>query len=1117
MSNTDQTDLFGGQPAAIPEQFRLTRFAVLNWGTFSDLVEIDVSPKGFLFVGPSGAGKSTLLDANSTLMTPPRWRGFNQAANEGHGKDQDRDVMTYVRGAWGQQTGKNGEAVQQFLREGTTWSALAQTYTCTTGKQVSIAQVYWVRGRTTDRKEIKRTFLVADRAFDLRELQPFADADFDLKVLRAVPGVTVHDEFSGYMDRFRRMVGIEQESAFRLLHKTQSAKNLGDLNDFLRDFALDPPETFELANKLVGHFQALREAHASVVDTRRQIEVLVPAREAFERLGLERATLAQLAQTKLDLDAFREQQKSVLIQDMITQARRDITEKSEQAAELRQQEEDARTSLNILLGKRNGAGSAQIQQCEAALSAARSKLNTVESNQAILDAVAEAVVTATPYTEDGFLDLRDAARKYIEDTQRREAEIRSERDKLTLERHTTNVELRAVQAEIAALARRRSNMPAKLLEVRTRLCEALGLAESALPFAGELVDVRKDQHEWKPAAERVMHNFATHLVVSEDDFRAVSRYINDNHMGAAVLYFRAKPIEMQARALPPASLCRKLEFTDHELASWVAAKARTQFDMECVDSLEQLDFVRRGVTKEGQVKTDDVSYRKDDRRNINDRSTWILGGDNQAKLDSCLERAQDLTDKLAGLNQKIEAMDAQSSANTALRQCEKLREMSWDDFDLERAQRMFDVAEGQLETAKEAMPDIDELDAKIAEQESKHRHAQKAASALEAQCEAMLRDIGVFESRLQLLSPALLAIELSEETQAAILARYTAPLTLENIDRATSDVKDVVAKEERTAQARASAQQNAMLNQFRDYVRDWPLKAANLDATEASAPEFMEILANLEKDGLPSHEERFLQMLREQGTQELMRLSALLHAEHKAIKNRLSDVNDSLRTAAFNPGTHLVIEAKDKQLPDVMAFRQALREAATDYMADSSAQEAERRFNLINELVTKLESQEIAAKRWRELCLDVRAQVDFVIREVDAEGREVEVYRSGAGKSGGQRQKLTATILAAALRYQLGGKETGLPKFSTVFMDEAFDKADAEFTDLAMNIFKTFGFQLVVATPLKSVMTLEPYIGGACFVHIQERKHSRIVPVRYLDGDNKLDFKAAGVPDVDAE
>jgi len=48
-----------------------------------------------------------------------------------------------------------------------------------------------------------------------------------------------------------------------------------------------------------------------------------------------------------------------------------------------------------------------------------------------------------------------------------------------------------------------------------------------------------------------------------------------------------------------------------------------------------------------------------------------------------------------------------------------------------------------------------------------------------------------------------------------------------------------------------------------------------------------------------------------------------------------------------------------------------------------------------------------------------------------------------------------------------------------------------------MNIFKAFGFQMLVATPLKSVMALEPFIGGACFVHIRDRRTSSVVPIEY--------------------
>jgi uncharacterized protein YPO0396 len=48
-----------------------------------------------------------------------------------------------------------------------------------------------------------------------------------------------------------------------------------------------------------------------------------------------------------------------------------------------------------------------------------------------------------------------------------------------------------------------------------------------------------------------------------------------------------------------------------------------------------------------------------------------------------------------------------------------------------------------------------------------------------------------------------------------------------------------------------------------------------------------------------------------------------------------------------------------------------------------------------------------------------------------------------------------------------------------------------------MNIFTNFGFQMIVATPLKSVMTLEPFIGGACFVDISDRRTSSLLLIDY--------------------
>jgi hypothetical protein len=49
---------------------------------------------------------------------------------------------------------------------------------------------------------------------------------------------------------------------------------------------------------------------------------------------------------------------------------------------------------------------------------------------------------------------------------------------------------------------------------------------------------------------------------------------------------------------------------------------------------------------------------------------------------------------------------------------------------------------------------------------------------------------------------------------------------------------------------------------------------------------------------------------------------------------------------------------------------------------------------------------------------------------------------------------------------------------------------------------------MIVATPLKSVMTLEPFIGGACFIDISERKVSAVLMIEYDEEQKRLKLPA---------
>lgn len=299
-------------------QFRMSKLQVFNWGTFSGVHDVPIASRGFLFVGRSGSGKTTLLDAFSALLVPPKWIDFNAAAREGErsGRDRDRSLVSYVRGAWAeQQDDDSGEIATQYLRPGTTWSALALTYANDAGRSIVLVQLFWIRGKSNGRDDLRRYFLIFERPFDLREI-----GDFKLEVRKLkqrIPEAFAREDFAPYAERFRRLLGIDNELALRLLHKTQSAKNLGDLNTFLREFMLDRPETFAAAERLVTEFADLHAAHQAVVTARDQIQMLGPAREAHRKLQAAMQEEVKIRGLREGVDGYKETCRLALLENRI--------------------------------------------------------------------------------------------------------------------------------------------------------------------------------------------------------------------------------------------------------------------------------------------------------------------------------------------------------------------------------------------------------------------------------------------------------------------------------------------------------------------------------------------------------------------------------------------------------------------------------------------------------------------------------------------------------------------------------------------------------------------------------------------------------------------------------
>lgn len=1114
---SQQTLFAQDEPQAAPEQFRMAQLQVYDWGTFSGLHTVPIAQQGFLFVGRSGSGKSTLLDAFSALLVPPRWVNFNAAARDTDKSGRDRNLVSYIRGAWAEQKDEDsGEIATRCLRAGTTWSALGLTYRNAAGQSVVLVQIFWLRGSAGGSTDVKRYYLIFERPFDLQELEFFSQSNLDIRKLKqSLPDAFVHDEFSPYCERFRRLLGIESEMALRLLHKTQSAKNLGDLNTFLREFMLDKPKTFEVADRLVNEFDELSAAHQSVVTARQQVETLVPARETHRQRETALAQRTALKELQEGIDIYRKTRSIALLKGHIANLTIHAEALQGETAKCQGTLGTHTDLLRRLERQHREMGGDQIDQWEDEKKKLEDQRTICHGKRNLAETACRELNRPFSDTPQGFAELVGQAREEIEGWNTHAEASRNEHLALASRKQETEKAHKEANKEVQALLRQPSNIPAAMLELRSQIAAAIGLSDTALPFIGELIEVKPEESSWQGAIERVLHGFALSLLVDDNHYTLLSNHINTLHLGQRLVYYRAcrDPFRLAQPVINTHSLVLKLNVKEGNNEEWLQTELLRRFDYACVESMQAFRAADRALTREGQVKHSQTRFEKDDRRAINDRRHWVLGFNNHDKLALYQEQVREYSATISNLAKQIAALiEAEKTSQTRMIHCQTLVNLRWQEIDIVTIMNRISTLDKLIYDIRSGNSVLQQLADQIKDQENLVSQAEKALSTTGIELGKTLDKIKESESQLGALEDDPTLIPLTPHQQTGLDERYgqiTDHIRLNNLDNVTTKVVQSLSQDIETINHTIAEYEKHIETIFTDFKRTWPMDASDFDNTLMSAQDYFAKLARLETDGLPAHEQRFFDLLQNQSHQNLAALSTHLNNARKDILERMELVNDGLSQVPFNQTTDqrttLHIDASDRQLPEVREFKQNIQQALSHAWSDDR-EFAESRFLKLRQLVEHLSGQDPEQKRWRESVLDVRQHVEFIGREIDENGIEIEVYRSGAGKSGGQRQKLATTCLAAALRYQLGGNDQGFPLYAPVVLDEAFDKTDNEFTTLVMNIFNNFGFQMIVATPLKSVMTLEPFIGGACFVDIRDRRVSGVLHIEYDSNRQRLNL-----------
>lgn len=1092
--------------------FRLQRLEVLNWGTFDKRVwRYALDGRNGLLTGDIGSGKSTLVDAITTLLVPAHRVAYNKAA----GADaRERSLRSYVLGHYKSERNEvTGSARPVALRDASSYSVILGVFRNEGYDQaVTLAQVFWLKD---PQGAPARLFVAAERALAITD--DFSGFGSDITALRKrlrASGCELFDSFPPYGAWFRRRFGIEHEQALELFHQTVSMKSVGNLTDFVRSHMLEPFDVGSRIEALIHHFDDLDRAHQAVLKAKRQVELLAPLVEDGHRHA---ALVAEIEGWRDGRDALRPyfaRLKGELLERRLALLQEEATRLDAQIERLDAQRDAERADIAKLERDLRDNGGNRLEELAADIRRLGHEKSLRQQKADRHSALLARIEEAPPADEASFAAQQQAVATRADGLRDRIADLVNREREEDFAFRKGREEHTALSEEIDSLQRRRSNIDAAQVRIRDALCSALSIAEDMLPFAGELIQVRDDEREWEGAAERLLRGFGLALLVPDAHYRAVADWVDRQHLGARLVYFHVRQRKAahgaagaMGASLHPQSLVRKLVIKpDSPHYEWLEQELRHRFDVACCDTGEQFRREARAITRAGQIKDPSGRHEKDDRSRIDDRSRYVLGWSNADKLRALRDQRARLEARLALLAQRIgEVGQARAELEGRLETLARLEEFTrFADIDwMSPAREMAALAEerARLEAASNTLQELGrqlkavrdrlgETEGKRAEALGKRGEArakQAAAQELRDQARAVCEAMPLDEARRERL----------EGWRAEALGEHQ--LSVESCDNREQDLRKWLQERIDAQDKRLARLAERIVNAMRGFKEAFKAETVEMDVALAALSEYERMLAGLKIDDLPRFEARFKELLNVNTINEIANFNAQLARERETIRERVDFINQSLQAIDYNPGRTIKLVAQPSPDAEIRDFQQDLR-ACTEGALTGSADEqySEAKFLQVKSIIDRFRGREglsDADRRWTAKVTDVRNGFLFSASERwRADGAEHEHYSDSGGKSGGQKEKLAYTVLAASLAYQFG-LEWGAVRsrsFRFVVIDEAFGRGSDESAQYGLRLFQQLNLQLLIVTPLQKIHIIEPFVASVGFVHNEGGRDSRL-------------------------
>ena len=1100
--------------------YRMRRLEVYNWGTFDGAVwPFELGGNTSLLTGEIGSGKSTLVDAILTLLIPQPKINYNKAADSG---SRERSLTSYVRGYYAKRSNASGEEEPVALRDKNKYSVILAVFSdVEKDSYVTLAQVFFFQPGS---ERPARFFVVAERSLSIKkDFGGFGNAISDLKKrLKKSLYVEVFNDYTSYAVKFKSLFGIVSDDALDLFQQTVSMKKVNGITDFVRKNMLgdvDQAEMEENIQRLLTHFHTLKSIHDAIVRDREKMDLLRPivkASDTYDDCLLKESELSLMEE---GVQPYLAREEIKLLTEALTESNRQQEEmrarRTSFEAELTHVGEDIDAKKKEMWqngGNRLHDAEKELKNCEKDLAQVRKQAENYRD-------YADALGLPVPVVLEDFLTRR----KELEDLL---GELKAEYDALDVKKFEADSKEREIvsqisadKTELASLQKRDSNIPAPFVAIRKDLCCDLKVAERDMPFAGEIMEVKPEEQKWEGALERLLGEFGVSLLVPESLYGKVIDWMEKHFLGRRMVYYRVDeytpPVSMTD--LPETSAARKLHIKrDSPYAGWLASELVHRFDHVCAETTAEFKKARFALSLEGQIKTQGRRHQKDDRHELHDRRYYVLGFSNKEKIALIRKELERLEGERAMQRKSVQQIVAERESVIRKRNAAEnlLMVDNFKDIDCQYFADRVDKQKAIIQSLKGHSDILARLDREVKALEKEKKEIEAAIRCADGELGGLARQIKEYEEKkaadekILCSAPEIIRREgfdlLDKHREDCIKKRF---FTLKSMTEKQGMYNKWLREEKEKWGAKKEQSGSAMSSGMSKYLQYLSLhneSDPNLtnELNRANRSEYKELYRRIGEDDLPKLLPKFKKRLRENTIQDMAIFQSKLLSNRDVIRERIEEINRSLYDIDYNVGHYIEIECIESLNNEIKHFRQQLKACTDSAITGSDDNYNEEKFLEIEKILSRFSKSRSGRaeedKKWTAMVTDVRNWYTFAVSErIRVEdgrcGEEYEHYTDSSGKSGGQKEKLAYTILAASFVYSFGiiGSRA-LPTFRFTAIDEAFLKSSDESARFGLELFRKMGLQLLVVTPLAKIPTIEPYISHLGFVSQNEKRQSQI-------------------------